>query len=357
LKHEVRAYTGKTHWFLGLILMRTLKSILAAVALLALPLFGLAAESAVPAGIGEAGHAATNVVGEAGHAAGEAGHDAAGHAGEHHGLPSYAVKVFHIGPLPVTNSMIVTILVAIGIVVFAQLACRDVKRIPSGLQNFAEWMVESMYNFLGHILGAELIKKSFWFFGTLFFFILFTNWFGLVPGVGTFGWGYYDAANHFHLKEPWLRGGNADLNMVSAMALLFFVLWTVWAVQANGVGGVFAHIFAPKGKSEGFMRVFMMVIFLIVGVLEAVSIAFRPVSLSFRLYGNVFAGENMLESMMNLIPGLSWIIPLPFYFLELLVGLVQALVFTLLTAVFTLLICEHEHEEGHAHGAEEHAHH
>jgi F-type H+-transporting ATPase subunit a len=84
----------------------------------------------------------------------------------------------------------------------------------------------------------------------------------------------------------------------------------------------------------------------VVGVLEVVSILFRPVSLSFRLYGNIFAGENMLESMAMLVPGLGWLIPIPFYFLEVLVGLVQALVFMLLTAVFTLLICQHE--EGHA---------
>ena len=90
----------------------------------------------------------------------------------------------------------------------------------------------------------------------------------------------------------------------------------------------------------------MIFVFLMVGVLEVVSILFRPISLSFRLYGNVFAGENMLESTSRLVPALGWLIPIPFYFLEVLVALVQALVFMLLTAVFTLLICQHE--EGHA---------
>jgi F-type H+-transporting ATPase subunit a len=98
------------------------------------------------------------------------------------------------------------------------------------------------------------------------------------------------------------------------------------------------------------MKAFMIAIFLFVGVLEVVSILFRPVSLSFRLYGNIFAGENILESMLLLVPWLGWIIPLPFYFLELLVGLVQALVFMLLTAVFTLLMCEsHDEDHGGAH--------
>jgi F-type H+-transporting ATPase subunit a len=111
-------------------------------------------------------------------------------------------------------------------------------------------------------------------------------------------------------------------------------------------------LFAPKGESSGLLKVLMVVVFFAAGCLEVISILFRPVSLSFRLYGNVFAGENMLETMSKLVPGLGWLLPVPFYFLELLVGLVQAMVFMLLTAVFTLLICQHE-EESPA-GAHEH---
>ena len=90
------------------------------------------------------------------------------------------------------------------------------------------------------------------------------------------------------------------------------------------------------------MKLLMAAIFVAAGLLEVISILFRPVSLSFRLYGNVFAGETMLETMSRLVPGLEWLLPIPFYFMELLVGLVQAGVFMLLTAVFTLLICQHE---------------
>jgi len=273
-------------------------------------------------------------------------------AGGHHGLPSYAIKVFQVGPVVVTNSMVVTLLVTLGIVVFAQLVTRRIQPVPSGLQNLAEWLVESMYNFLGEILGDNLVKKTFWFFGTIFFFILFTNWLGLIPGIGTVGW-EVTRADGSHEFQPWLRGGNADLNMTSAMAILFFALWVFWAIQANGVVGFLKHIFAPGADGKGFMKWFMVAIFLFVGVLETLSILFRPVSLSFRLFGNIFAGENVLESMMNLVPWLGWLIPLPFYFLELLVGLVQALVFMLLTAVFTLLICSHDDDHGHD---AEHAH-
>ena len=109
-------------------------------------------------------------------------------------------------------------------------------------------------------------------------------------------------------------------------------------------GGFLMQLFAPKGETTGFMKVLMVVVFFAVGCLEVVSILFRPVSLSFRLYGNIFAGENMLETMAKLVPGFGWLLPIPFYFMELLVGLVQALVFMLLTAVFTLLICQHEEE-------------
>ena len=148
---------------------------------------------------------------------------------------------------------------------------------------------------------------------------------------------------------PLLRGGNADLNMTFAMAMVFMVLWFIWALQANGAGGFLAHLFGAKGESSGFLRVLLVVIFFLVGILEVFSISFRPISLGFRLYGNIYAGENMMEAMTNLVPALKWLIPVPFYFMELLVGVVQALVFTLLTAVFTMLICMHEegHEKAH----------
>ncbi|MEW6161104.1 MAG: F0F1 ATP synthase subunit A [Verrucomicrobiota bacterium] len=276
------------------------------------------------------------------------------HAEGHHGLPPDAPR-FHLGPLVFTNSMVVTWIVAIALIIFAQIATRKSQLIPSGLQNFVEWMVEGLYDFLSGILGSFLVKKSFWFFATLFIFILFTNWFGLLPGVGTI---FYKGE---HGWAPILRGGNADLNMTIAMALVFFFLWIVWSVQALGVGGSLKHIFVGEGGGTGAMKVFMVAIFFFVGVIEVISIMFRPVSLSFRLYGNIFAGENILESMMTLVPWLGWLLPLPFYFLELLVGLVQALVFTLLTAVFTALMIGSHGEHGHAHGAGHsagaHAHH
>jgi F-type H+-transporting ATPase subunit a len=263
---------------------------------------------------------------------------------EHHGLPQSAVVLARPLGLPITNSMVVTWIAAISLIVLAQIGTRQMRAVPEGIQNFWEWLVESLHDFLEGIIGAHLVKRTFWFFASIFIFILFSNWIGLIPGIGSIGWGY-KSEHGIHIDQPLFRGANADLNLTLAMALIFFGCWFVWALREIGVGGFFKELFAPKGESTGFLKVLLIFVFFAVGCLEVVSILFRPVSLSFRLYGNIFAGENMLETMGKLIPGFGWLLPIPFYFLELLVGLVQALVFMLLTAVFTMLICQHEEAE------------
>jgi F-type H+-transporting ATPase subunit a len=255
-----------------------------------------------------------------------------------------AVEIARPFGFPITNSMAVSWIVAAGLIIFARVATRDMKRVPEGAQNLLEWLVGSLYDFLQGIIGPELVKRTFWFFATVFIFILSANWVGLIPGVDTIGWGHR-TADGFVIDQPFFRGANADLNLTLAMALVFFACWIVWALQEVGPGGFLKELFAPKGESTGLLKVVMIVVFFAAGCLEIVSILFRPVSLSFRLYGNIFAGENMLETMSRLVPGLGWLLPIPFYFMELLVGLVQALVFMLLCAVFTLLVCQHEGKE------------
>ena len=262
---------------------------------------------------------------------------------EEHGLSANALEIARPFNFPITNSMVVSWVVAVGLIVFAQLATRNMKQVPGGAQNFMEWLVEGLYKFMVGIIGPHLAERTFWFFATIFIFILSANWIGLIPGVGTLGWGH--ATSHgFKIDQPLLRGANADVNMTLAMALIFFACWLVWAFQEVGFRGFFKELFAPKGETEGALKVLMVVVFFAAGCLEVVSILFRPVSLSFRLYGNIFAGENLLEAMGRLIPGFGWLVPIPFYFLELLMGLVQAMVFMLLTAVFTMLMCQHETE-------------
>jgi F-type H+-transporting ATPase subunit a len=256
-------------------------------------------------------------------------------------LPQSAVEIARPFGLPITNSMVVTWIVAIALIVFAQLATRRMSEVPGGAQNLLEWIVELLYGFLEGLLGERLVQRTFWFFATVFIFILAANWISLFPVVGTIGWGNR-TAHGFEIEQPFFRGANADLNLTLAMALVFFGCWVVWALREIGLRGMLHELFAPKGEAAGLLRLVMIVIFFAAGLLEVVSILFRPVSLSFRLYGNIFAGENMLEAMTTIVPSLGWLLAVPFYFLELLVGVVQALVFMLLTAVFTLLICQHE---------------
>jgi len=259
------------------------------------------------------------------------------------GLPQKAVEIARPFGFAISNSMVVSWIVAVGLIVFAQFATRHMKAVPEGVQNFWEWLVEGLYTFLEGIIGSHLLQRTFWFFATVFIFILAANWEGLIPGVGVIGWGH-QGSHGFRIDQPLFRGANADVNLTLAMALVFFACWIIWAIREDGAVGFLKELFAPKGETDGLMKVVMVVVFFASGCLEIVSILFRPVSLSFRLYGNVFAGENMLEAMSTLVPKLGWLLPIPFYFLELLVGLVQALVFMLLTAVFTLLICQHEEE-------------
>jgi F-type H+-transporting ATPase subunit a len=268
--------------------------------------------------------------------------------GEHHAMPLNAQGVSDTLPF-LSNSMVMVWIAVILITLFCRIATRKLTMVPTGLQNFAEWVVETLYDFLESLIGTHLVKKTFWFFGSIFFFILITNWMGLIPGVGTVGWNVVDSHGHQGFI-PFARGANADLNMTAAMSVTFAVLWFYWALTENGFNGFMKHIFAPKGAFQGAMLAMMIPVFLFVGVLEIISIMIRPVALSFRLFGNIYGGEQTLEALMALVPKsmnfLSFLPALPFYFVELLVGFVQALVFTLLCAIFLKLICDHgdEHE-------------
>jgi F-type H+-transporting ATPase subunit a len=251
-----------------------------------------------------------------------------------------------------TNSMLVTMIVTILVVIWARRSTAKMSLIPSGIQNLFEAVVETLYVTFEGIVGKHMIPKVFSLIATLFVFILAANWFGLVPGVGTIGFGE-PGGGPLGLKEmahPLLRPSNADLNMTLGMALFFMAWWLFWTIQEVGVIGFLKHIFAPKGDLKGALWYVLLPLFIFVGIIEVISIAIRPVSLSFRLFGNIYAGETLLHTMgsvgAGLPPPLNWIslilFPLPFYFLELLVGLLQAFVFAMLCAVYIKLSTEHE---------------
>ncbi len=255
-----------------------------------------------------------------------------------------------------TNSMLVTMIVTVLVVIWARQSTKKMTLVPDGVQNLFEALVETLYVTFEGVVGKHMIPKVFSLIATLFVFILTANWFGLVPGVGSIGFGE-PGGGPLGLKEvdhPLLRPANADLNMTLGMALFFMVWWLIWTIQEVGVLGFLKHIFAPKGELKGFLWYALLPLFLFVGVIEVISIAIRPVSLSFRLFGNMYAGETLLHTMggigASLPVPLNWIslilFPLPFYFLELLVGLLQAFVFAMLCAVYIKLSTEHEGEGG-----------
>src|SRR5215813_6608983 len=181
-------------------------------------------------------------------------------ATEGHGLSQKAVEIARPFGFPITNSMVVTWIVAIGLVVFAQVATRRMKQGPDGAQNFLEWLIEGLYRFLAGIIGEHLVDRTFWFFASVFIFILSANWFGLVPGVGTIGWGHHTAEG-FAISEPLFRGANADVNMTLAMALVFFASWIVWGIREAGPIGFLKELFAPKGESAGALKVLLTIVF------------------------------------------------------------------------------------------------
>lgn len=267
-----------------------------------------------------------------------------------------------------TNSILVTAIV-LGVIVWIVRSCtRRIEVIPGKGQNFLEAVVEGFYGSVEGILGHKMAKKSFGLLGTLFIFILISNWFGLLPGVGSIGWHEGDpqhlgisgvvpvpGAEAPHMPDkfiPLLRPATADMNMTIAMALVSMVLWFYWTMQITGPVAFAKELFGVKGGMTGPILILLVPLFLFVGVLEVVSILVRPVSLSLRLYGNIFAGENMLATMINighlfncpqwLTNVLSCIVPVPFYFLELLIGFLQAMVFTLLVLVYLQLSTSHE---------------
>jgi F-type H+-transporting ATPase subunit a len=278
-------------------------------------------------------------------------HAPAAHEAEHavHGLTQNAPVLFNIGPIPISNSMLVSWFVTLVIIFMVRAAAGKVSLVPRGMQNFFEFMIESLYETLEGIMGSHLTRRTFWFFASVFLFILFSNWLSLVPLIGNLTV-IPEGTNH---TVGLFRAVNSDLNMPLAMASLYGILWLYWALTEIGPFGMVQHIFGVKGGLSGALKWSLLPIFFAVGLIEVVSIVFRQISLPLRLYGNIFAGENLLEVMTQLgtsFPGILQIVgillPLPFYFLEILVAFVQALVFMLLTSVFTGMMCQHE-EEAH----------
>lgn len=247
-----------------------------------------------------------------------------------------AEPLFKVGPFAVTNSILTTWIVMAILIAFAFWYNQQSKKEnPGKLKVLADMVLEALYSFF-HQVAGDKVKRFFPFLATFFLFILLQNWFGLLPGVGTIG------INTVHNGEtafvPILRGGTADLNMTFALGIISVVGSQVFSIKFLGLKD---HI--KKYFSLNPINMF-------IGILEIVSELSRIISFSFRLFGNIFAGEVLLAVMLFLLP---FVAPLPFVLLEVFVGFIQALVFTMLTLVFTTIATEHHGD----HGDHEVAHH
>jgi F-type H+-transporting ATPase subunit a len=273
-------------------------------------------------------------------------------------IPIAAEHLFSIGPIPVTNS-VVTGWVAVAAFGTLGLALRKkASMVPRGIQNAAEALLEFMLGFMDQVTGSrEKSRKFLPIVGSLFLFILFSNWLGLLPGVGSIGLTKVEGGHTEFL--PLFRAATSDLNLTLAIGILSVVLSHVVGALSIGIwkhGGKFIQVgnvwraiaSIPKKKpGEAVIGVFTALIEFVVGLIELASEAAKMISLSLRLFGNIFAGEVLLSVLTSLV---AYVVPLPFMALEIIVGVVQALVFSTLTLVYLTIASEepHSNDEEHA---------
>ena len=261
------------------------------------------------------------------------------------GVNPKATDLFQIGSIPVSNSILTTWILAAVIIIAIRVLIGTPKIVPNKGQALVENMASGLRDALEPIVGKSMIGKVFPTLCGFFIFILLMNWSGLLPGVGTIK---YNSDGH------WLdaiRPATSDLNTTLALSIISFVAWTYFVLRYAGFKVLIFDLFGNKADKKELsfpMWIMLSFIFLGVGGIEVVSIAFRLISLSFRLYGNVFGGENLIHALGGIAP---YVVPAIAGLLEVLVGLIQAFVFTLLSAVYIGLICNHEggHDDEHAH--------
>ena len=261
------------------------------------------------------------------------------------GVNPKATDLFEIGGIPVSNSILTTWILAVLIIIAVRVLVGTPKIIPNKGQALVENVASGLRDALEPIVGKKMIGKTFPLLCGFFVFILLMNWSGLLPGVGTI---------KFQHDGHWLdaiRPANSDLNTTLALSVLSFVAWTYFVLRYAGFKVLVFDLFGNKAdKKELSLLMWLMLgfIFLGVGVIEVLSIASRLISLPFRLYGNVFGGENLIHTLGGIAP---YVVPAVAGMLEVLVGLIQAFVFTLLSAVYIGLICNHDagHDDEHAH--------
>jgi len=274
------------------------------------------------------------------------------HANEGEGVAPAAARLVDLGNgWFITSSMVTGWAISALIIAAILFVIGKPTVLPGKGQAVFESVLEGLHDLFEPIVGKKAFPAAFPLLVTFFIFILLHNWMGLLPGVGTMGWGH-DVEGQFHLTKPLIRPFNSDFNGTIALALISFGGWAIIVLKYAGPALIIKDLFgnkAEKSETPGWLYPILSLVFLFVGLIEVFSIAIRPFTLSVRLFGNVFGGENLLHGT-----GFFFV----FYFMELLVGLIQALVFTLLTSVYIGLLCNHGDDHDHAsaggHAAEAH---
>lgn len=264
-----------------------------------------------------------------------------------HEITIFAEPIFHIGNFTITNSLLNSWLSVIILVVFLVAVSKKINKVPRGIQNFFEMILEIGLKFADSITGNR--KKSEKFLPiclTFFLFILVNNYLSLVPFVGSIG--FVESTHGERVFVPMFRGATADINTTLALAVMAIISSHVIGVKAiggwkhlNKFVNIKTILHIPKHIKKDWTVLFSAPINVFVGILEIIGEFSRIASLSFRLFGNIFAGEVLIVSITMLM---AWITPVPFMFLEIFVGLVQALVFSTLTMVFMTMNSQvHDH--------------
>jgi len=259
----------------------------------------------------------------------------------------YAEQVYQIGDFPITNSLLNTWLVVLAVAIFGLYFRAKIKMIPGRLQNFLEAGVEMLFDVFDSVTGArEKTLKFFPFVFSFFVFILVNNWLGLLPGIGSIGQVVSEHGEKLFI--PFFRGGTADLNTTFALAIVGVAASHLFGISSIGFWNYFNKFVNLKALMEIPKKVFKEPTVLIVnpikffvGILEIISELAKIASLSFRLFGNIFAGEVLVASMAAIM---AYGLPIPFMFLEVMVGAIQALIFAMLILTYlTMMATAEEH--------------
>lgn len=260
--------------------------------------------------------------------------------------PLAAEPIFSIGSFTVTNTYINSSIALVFFLIIGLLLRKQSKEIPGKLQNFVESVLEYLFKYFDQVTGSR--EKTLRFLpvvGSLFFFILVSNWMGILPGIGSIG--IWEIKHGQAELVPLFRPAATDLNTTLAIAVLGVIVTQFFGIATIGFFRYFNKFIKIKDlwralKTLNFSKIFVAVIEFMVGFIEIISQIVAPIlSLSLRLFGNMFAGEVLLTVIGGLM---AFFVPLPFLFLEMLVGLVQATVFAMLVLVYLTVATMEVHE-------------